>query len=303
MIHFQKINPSHREQYEQILLSRSHRGSAYSFANLCMWGRQQAAVLDGHLVIFSQFGQSSIYPYPVGQGNIRPVLDAIIEDAHQRGIICRLTNMSADDCMLLEELYPGKFQFHPDRNYCDYVYKIEALATLKGRKFQKKRNHLNKFRENHPNCRILPLDEHTLDPAREMVDRWYAERLAQDPQADYHLEQHAIRRAFAHTEELALTGLVLEEDGEIIAVTMGSRLSDDTFDIHFEKAREDIDGAYAAINQAFAAHLAKLHPELVFLNREDDMGLPGLRKAKLSYNPDHLVVKFWARLWEDEDED
>ena len=86
-------------------------------------------------------------------------------------------------------------------------------------------------------------------------------------------------------------------------MTIGSLLTADTFDIHFEKALEDVDGAYNAINQAFAAYLREKHQELRFLNREDDMGLPGLRKAKMSYNPHHLVVKFWARLWEDDDED
>ena len=205
--------------------------------------------------------------------------------------------------MLLDELYPGKFQFHPDRDGCDYVYKIEDLAALAGRKYQKKRNHLNKFRQAHPNCRALPLEAHLYPAAIAMVKDWYATRLELDPQADFLLERRAMKRAFHAMEELGLEGIVLEENGEILAIGMGSRLSDDTFDIHFEKAREDVDGAYPAINQAFAAHLRDKYPELQYLNREDDMGIPGLRKAKLSYYPDHLVTKFWARLWEDDDED
>ena len=74
-------------------------------------------------------------------------------------------------------------------------------------------------------------------------------------------------------------------------------------DVQFEKALPDADGAYPAIAQAFAAHLRSKYPQLCFLNREDDMGIPGLRQSKLSYYPHHLVVKFWARLWEDDDED
>ena len=77
----------------------------------------------------------------------------------------------------------------------------------------------------------------------------------------------------------------------------------DIAELPFEKALEEVDGAYPAINQAFAAWLWEKYPQLQFLNREDDMGLPGLRKAKLSYYPDHLVAKFWARLWEESDED
>jgi hypothetical protein len=83
---------------------------------------------------------------------------------------------------------------------------------------------------------------------------------------------------------------------------MASRLSEDTMDIHFEKARDHVDGAYAAINQAFAKYLREKYPEIRYLNREDDIGLEGLRKAKLSYNPAFLVEKYWARLWEEEDE-
>ena len=90
-------------------------------------------------------------------------------------------------------------------------------------------------------------------------------------------------------------------DGKCIAMTLGSRLSADTFDIHFEKALDE--SAYVAINQAFAAYLQEKYPNLRYLDREDDMGIPGLRKAKLSYQPDHLLIKFWARLWEDSDED
>jgi hypothetical protein len=87
-----------------------------------------------------------------------------------------------------------------------------------------------------------------------------------------------------------------------MAFAMGSRLNGDTFDIHFEKALGASDGTYAAINRGFACYLREKYPELRWLNREDDMGIEGLRKAKLSYNPDHMVEKCWARLWEEEDD-
>ena len=103
-------------------------------------------------------------------------------------------------------------------------------------------------------------------------------------------------------EELGLEGLVLMENGQALAMTMGSILSPDTFDIHFDKALDGVDGAYAAINQSFAQYLQEKYPQIRYLNREDDLGIDGLRKAKLSYHPDHLVTKYWARLWEETDE-
>ncbi len=303
MIDYQKPDLSRQAEYERIHRAQSERGCEYSFVNLCLWGRQRIAFTMGYVTVFSQYEKRSLYLYPIGKGDIRPVLEAIMADAREKGLICRLTGLMAADCVTLEELYPGKFQFLPDRNSCDYVYNIEDLATLKGKKFQKKRNHLNKFRENHPNCQVFPIDEHNLDAVREMVDRWYVQRLSEDPHADFHLEQRALRRAFAHGKQLGIEGIILVENDEIIAMTMGSPLSENTFDVHFEKAQEDIDGAYPAINQAFAAYLQEKYPTLRYLNREDDMGLPGLRQAKLSYHPDHLVVKFWAQLMEAEDDD
>ena len=133
-----------------------------------------------------------------------------------------------------------------------------------------------------------------------MTESWYEKRMAADPQGDYHMEQVALHRAIEKWPELGLEGLVLMENGQILAMTAGSFLNDTTFDVHFEKALDE--GAYAVINQAFAQHLRKKYPDLQWLNREDDLGIAGLRKAKLSYYPDHLVVKFWAHLLEEDDE-
>lgn len=302
MIEFQKLIPADRERFEPFLACCEERGCEYSFVNLNIWGRQRAAFLDGFLVLFSQFDRRSVYPFPLGQGDIKPVLDAVIHDAKTRGIPCRLSSMTAQDCALVERLYPGQFRFYADRDNYDYVYRIEDLASLRGKRYQSKRNFVNRFHLNHPDCRLLPLDAQTQAAAWELVQVWYAAKKAADPLADYHLEQLALERAFARRLELGLEGLVLMENGQALAMTMGSRLSNTTFDIHFEKALEGVDGAYAAINCAFARYLQEKYPDLQYLNREDDLGIEGLRKAKLSYHPDHLVEKHWARLWEADDE-
>lgn len=96
-----------------------------------------------------------------------------------------------------------------------------------------------------------------------------------------------------------MESLILIANGQALAMTMGSRLSASTFDVHFEKALNNADGAYAAINWEFARYLQAKHPNVQWLNREDDLGLEGLRKAKLSYCPDHMIEKNWACLLED----
>ena len=300
MIDFQRLDLDKKAQYDAYLQNCGQRGCEYSFVNLFLWGRQKAAFLDGRLAILSQFDRRSVYPFPVGEGGLKAALDAIIQDAQDRGVPCNLSSLSKEDCETVESLYPGRFTFHADRDTSDYVYNINDLADLKGRKFQKKRNHLHRFEEAHPNAQYLPLDEKTRVAAFQMLGQWYRDRAKIDTGHDFHLEQLAIQRAFAFMKDLDMEGLVLVDEGKVLAFAMGSRLNGTTFDIHFEKALDE--SAYPAINQGFAAYLREKYPELKWLDREDDLGLEGLRKAKLSYNPAFLVEKYWARLWEAEDD-
>ena len=300
MIEFKRLELANKAQYDKYLMNCEERGCEYSFVNLFLWGRQKAAFVHDFLVVQSQFDRRSVYPFPVGQGDVKPVLDAIIHDARARGIPCCLTSLTAAECELVEALYPGQFRFHCNRDNFDYVYDINGLADLKGRKYQKKRNHLHRFHDAHPDCQFIPIEAVGTEALTAMLSDWYESHRAANPGTNYHMEEVAIGRALRFREALGLEGLALVEDGRLMAFTLGSRLNAHTFDIHFEKAIEE--AAYAAINQAFARYLRDKYPELKFLNREDDMGLEGLRKAKLSYNPDRMIEKCWARLWEEEDE-
>lgn len=302
MIPFKKLELSQKEYFEGFLHRLENPSCEYSFANLFLWGRKKAAVLDGYLILLSQFDRKTVYIFPAGTGDLRVALDAIIHDARMRGIPCCLAVLTEQECNQVEQMYPGKFRFYCDRDSYDYVYAIDDLADLKGRKFQKKRNHLNRFEQEHPDARILPLDEKTRVGAFFLAQQWYESRVAADPSGDYHLEYEALHRAFAFYEQLGMEGVVLIENGVVTAFAMGSRLNQDTFDIHFEKALDTAEGAYAAINRGFARYLRDKYPQLRWLNREDDLGIEGLRKAKLSYCPDHMVEKCWAELWEEQDE-
>ena len=299
MIEFQNLDLKAKNQYDAILRHSGERGCEYSFTNLYMWGRQKAAFLEDTLVFFSQFNRKSVYAFPVGLGNKKSAIEAVMRDAKERGIPCRFTGLTHDDCHALETLFPGRFRYHFDRDSFDYIYDINDLADLKGKKFQKKRNHLNRFRAERPDCRLESITMDNLAAAEEMVARWYELRLQENPHGDYKMEQAAIKKAFRDFDALQLEGMILTENGKILAMTMGSFLSDTTFDVHFEKALDAHDGTYAAINQGFANFLRENYPNLLWLNREDDMGLEGLRKAKLSYNPHHMIEKHWACLLED----
>jgi hypothetical protein len=302
MIPFRKLDLSQKECLDMYLLKSGRESCEYSFANLFLWGRKKVAQMDGFLLLQAQFDRKTVYIFPVGEGDLKAVMDKIIHDAEMRGIPCCLAALTEQDCRQVEELYPGRFSFYCDRDSYDYVYSIDALADLKGRKLQKKRNHLNRFEQAHPDAKIVPLDESNRVAAFVLAEQWYESRTAADPTGDHHLEHQALHRAFAFYQQLGMEGAVLMEHGKVLAFAMCSRLNKDTFDIHFEKALETTDGAYAAINRGFARMLREKYPEVRWLNREDDLGIEGLRKAKLSYNPDHMVEKCWAQLREEDDD-
>lgn len=299
MIEFHKMKLAEKEEYEKILFACETRGCEYSFANLYLWGKQQVAFLHGCVAFFSHFYGRTVYPYPIGNGDKKKVMEAILQDAGKRGIPCRITGMTDADREELETLFPGKFILRSDRDGADYVYAIDDLADLKGRKFQKKRNHVNKFRSQHPNFEVLELNACNLPVVQHMINEWYRVRMREDPEGNYLLENIAMARACQNYVGLGMEGIALVDDGQVLAVTMGSRMGKNTFDIHFEKALENVEGAYAAVNCEFARFLRLKHPDVAYLDREDDLGLEGLRKAKLSYNPHHMVGKHWAYLPED----
>ncbi len=300
MIDFKHISVDDREEYEKLLFTdTAGRGCEFSFANLYLWGRQTIARTHGCILMFSQFDRRSVYPFPLGDGDVKSALDAIIADSRERGIPCRITGIRPEQRELIEKCFPGKFRFHTDRGSYDYVYSIDNLAELAGKKYDGKRNHINKFKKKYSEYLLEPINADNIALAEEMAHEWYKEKLSVNPDSDFHMEKAALSRALRDYEALGLEGLLLVLDGKVIALTMASRLSPDTFDVHFEKALTGYDGAYAMINCEFAKYIKEKHPEIEYLDREEDMGLEGLRRAKESYHPHHLVEKCWACLLED----
>ncbi len=298
MIQFQTLALTQKKDYDELLFRQGERGCEYNFVNLYLWGRQKLAFDREKAAFFSQFNRKTVYPFPMGE-DLKPLLDAILHDAQVRGIPCRLTGLLAQDCETLEALYPGKFRFHNDRDGYDYVYDIHDLADLKGRKYQKKRNHINRFRQEYAGYTLEPITDENTGEVAMLLQAWYADRELADPQGDYHMEKAAIFKALRDTDALDMEGLLLRHNGRVLAMTMGSYLNSTTFDVQFEKALAAADGAYPTICHEFARYLRAKYPELLYLNREDDMGIEGLRKAKLSWCPHHMIEKSWACLLED----
>lgn len=304
MIEFNPITIETKEIYSLYLPDANERGCETTFANLVMWGFQQYAIVHNQLVLFSLYNGHHFYSYPIGEGDKKAAMDAIMADAKERGVSCCIVGLYGDATDVLNNLYPEQFTVKEDRDSFDYVYDINDLADLQGRKYHKKRTHYNHFHKAFPQYRVEPLSNSNVANVKPMIEKWYADRLNDNPDNDYRSEIKALEKALMYYEELNLEGLMLLDndtdfDNEhILAVTFASRLSDDTFDVHFEKARWDVDGAYTVINNEFAKYIRDKYPDIRFLNREEDMGLEGLRRSKERYYPHHMVEKSKAYLKE-----
>ncbi len=299
MIDFQRLSLQERSKIYECFTESNREGCEYSFVNLYLWGKQLGAWIEDYLVVFSHFMGHSVYLFPAGKGDVTQVLQEMERDARERGIPFRMTALKKEDCDNVEKAFPGRFQFVPDRAGWDYLYEIDHLADLKGKPYQQKRNHINRFLEAAPDWRVEEICSDNIPVCRELLDQWYTQHLELDPKMDYHLERRAVDRALKDYDILGFEGLLLYADEKAVALAMGSQLSDTVFDIHFEKALGQIQGDYAMINRTFARFLREKYPKLKYLNREDDMGLPGLRKAKLSYHPDKMVEQYRCFMKED----
>ena len=291
MIDFQPIQAKDREVYERYFWDGKERGAEMSFVNLCLWGDQRYAIVEGQFVVFSCFYGKYSYSYPVGNGDKKSVIDRLMTDAAERGIPFVLMGVYEEEKAALEQLYPDVFDFASPESFYDYVYSIDDLADLAGKKYHRKRNHFRRFAAAYDYL-ARPIETRDIPRLKTFAQEWYESR--EDEDVDFDLEMIAIGRVFDEYDLLGMYGLLLEVDGEVVAFTMANRFSPDTMDVNFEKA-ERLDGAYAAINCEFANYIRKQLPEIRYMNREEDMGIEGLRKAKENYFPHHRVVKYRAR--------
>ena len=293
MLDFQPVNPALKPEIDRILYALPEPGCEYSYVNLSLWSMGQVCIRDGTLYVLSRYAGNAGYFLPAG-GDPEEGVRTLARDSRERGVPLSMYGVTARTTAVLERSFPGAFSFYEVRNGFDYVYDVTRLAELKGKKLQAKRNHIHRFEDACPDCAILELTEARIPQARAMIADWYETHRRSHPEADFAAEQRALEIAFERFAEFGFEGLLLVSGGRTVAMTMGTRIRHDVFDVNFEKAVPDVQGAYAAVNRAFAGYLHAKYPELTRLNREDDMGLEGLRKAKLSYYPDELLKKWVA---------
>jgi hypothetical protein len=168
----------------------------------------------------------------------------------------------------------------------------EELATLSGKKFQPKRNHINQFLRAFPDYEFLKITPEIVSQCIDLESVWEKRHDSENESESRKIERKAITVALENFDALGLQGGALKVNGKIVAFTYGSPINSSVFDIACEKADTEIIGAYAMINNLFAKQIPE---NFVYLNREEDLGIEGLRKAKLSYQPYEILPKFTAK--------
>lgn len=263
-----------------------------AFANLYAWQflyQTEVTEWNGFLLFRFYADGHLAYLMPLGQGNWREVIELMHQDACLLGHPLLILGVTEEMKHYIQGICSSKFVINPNREYADYIYLRENLATLAGKKLQPKRNHTNKFRRLYPDYEYRPLTRELIPLCLQLDEEWAALKTVPGEQRAVESEKKAIRRALEHFEELGIIGGTLFVDGKLVAFTYGAPINDSTFDVCVEKADTTYEGAYAMINQEFVNHLPEQYR---YINREEDLGIEGLRKAKLSYMPHQVLMKY-----------
>ena len=316
MIEFKAPELSDRAAAIKAVADSGYTGSDASFANIFLLRQKygtQIAMQDGFLFrYYNGQGSRRGYAFPLGTGEPQASLKLIAEDARESGHPLEFCLVDEPRAQILRE-YFDTLHFEENRGDSDYIYSAEGLASLAGNQYRKKRNHISRFNRIYLDNEIRPLTPENYADALEVEKSWLkVESLGESGDSDCectcecreaawaersedeksrHAEYCAIVEALENFDVLGMKGAVLYVEGKPVGMTMASEIAPGAWDIHFEKVIDEyaVNGGYAIINKLFAERLVAAGAK--FINREEDINIEGLRKAKLSYYPQTILDK------------
>ena len=294
MTEFEHITIADKPAIESYTLPSSITNCDMAFANMYCWEfiyQSRWAVMDGFLVIrFRIDGSKKMgYMQPIGEGDFTEIIPQLRENAHKHGQRLRIIGLTDRGCDEIRRAHPGEFAFASDRNVEDYIYKADDLRNLAGTRYKAKRNHINKFMSLYPNYRYEQMTRSHIDECMALVGEWQKSHSAEDERIV--AEQGAMKRSFDSFDELGVFGGCLYVEDALVAFTFGTPVNSKTFVTHVEKANVEYNGVFAVINKLFSESLP---PQYELINREEDMGVEGLRRAKMLYHPTVIQHKYTA---------
>ena len=275
---------------DEILKGYNAPSLEYSFSTIFLWADVLNTKIKKHKsCLITRYGKN-VYLFPAGESteDMKSAISWLLENSAEPVIFGGVGEKEKD---FLEKNFEGRFSFSENRNMGDYIYTVEQLSELKGKKLSSKRNHINRFLENNPDWVYEKITKENISEVSKMHDEW--EEIADAKSNKGLLEEGTVvKKALKYFDELGFSGGLLRAKGKVVAFSLGDELNSDTFLVHIEKAFYDIQGAYPMINKQFVINNCM---DYKFINREEDTGDEGLRKAKLSYNPYEILKKYTTK--------
>ena len=298
---FHPLTLTNREAMQAVTLRSGRRNCNYTFANLVGWQflfGTEVCVLENVVVLRYTFDGQRGYMVCTSEALSLQLIETLFDDSNGDLTLIGLEDSQVKELSIIH--YPLSISTEPLRDQYDYIYRRTDLATLHGKHLDAKRNHIHRFRAKHPDFEYRPLTPELFDECRRLTEIWQNNKNENDNHNENEnhngndnkietidAEYRVMETIFSNWDALGMIGGSIFVDGRMVAFTYGSAVTTDTFDVCVEKADRHVEGAFAIINQQFAEHLPE---QYIYLNREEDMGIPGLRQAKLSYHPEILLT-------------
>ncbi len=297
MIEFQELKLDDQKVISDFFHQGQYQNSECTFTNLYIWRKcykVQWEIINDFLVIKPTLGEETWVLPPYGDyqnADFEKIIEQLAAYFAEIGKPFVMKAITEQQERILQERLPGRFNLREDRDLEDYLYSGDDLRELKGRKYHSKRNHLSNFWRNQPEALYETMTAEMIPEVIQFLEWWCKQKECREGRLDEGLvcERRAIEEALAVFGQLPYKAAVMRINGRVEAFTIGEWVNDQTVVIHVEKANSAINGLYGAINKEFLLHE---FPEAKFVNREEDTGDEGLRKAKLSYYPLEMVKKW-----------
>lgn len=297
---FYEVKLSDKDIFNKYLSGRYHELITYNFSNFYLWRNWDPykwAIIEDALCIKSDYLglDTVICPCSANDNHILKATETLIEWYNQRNIPFLMSEVSEAMLNFYNIYWPNRFVAEEYRPGFNYIYHRNELATLSGNKFNAKRNHVHRFIKEYPNYRFVPLTQDLVDDCKDKQKKWRTFFNQSDPilAKELEYEEQGVFDALDHLDELDFSGACLIINDTVEAFTIGERLNKDTWCIHIEKGNFEKFGTFQAINQFYAQDYCE---DTLFINRAEDMGHEGQRKAKMSYHPYKLAKKYYLRL-------
>ena len=302
MLPFKSISLDMKTALEPYFYQYGEGSCQHSFVSLfCMSVKygDQVCLKDGYVYILRANQCTNhwrVYLFPMGDPSDRKgvarAVGEILEDAHDHGAKVRFQTITEQAKGLLEELFPGRFQYEYCRDYAEYLYTNQKLAELPGSEMASKRHDINTFYRNYGDRTVIAVMEpRHIQGVLSFQSDWLRDYLGGEEDVQLDCENAAIQCGLSHYEELGLSGIVVFVDGQIAGYAYGVPLSDTHYDVIIEKGDRRIPDIYRVLNRDLVRMCCQRY---AYINREEDVGVEGLRKAKLSYKPDRFIEKYIA---------